>query len=137
MEEGRNRKRETEGRKRKRGEGRGKKGEEERQGERKERWKKNEGGEGGRRRESREGKKKKRLEQQCYHMHQPLSYIISYRIISYQITARRLFSLLPANSCLGLYYAQHYSLGMLRKLAWLVFVSYLMPHIYIMFPMFI
>ena len=27
------------------------------------------------------------------------------------------------------YYAQHYSLGVLRKLTWLVFVSYLMPYI--------
>ena len=50
--------------------------------------------------------------------------------VSYQITARRLFSLLPANSCFGLYYAQHYSLGVLRKLTWLVFVSYLMPYIF-------
>ena len=40
--------------------------------------------------------------------------------------AHRLFSLLLANSCFGLYYAQHYSfLGMLRKLTWLVFLSYI------------
>ena len=38
----------------------------------------------------------------------------AYHILSYQITARRLFSLLPANSCFGLCYAQHYSLGVLR-----------------------
>ena len=35
---------------------------------------------------------------------------------SYQITARGLFSLLLANSCFSLYYAQHYSLRVLRKL---------------------
>ena len=35
--------------------------------------------------------------------------------IIYQITAHRLFSLLLANLCFGLYYAQHYSLGVLRK----------------------
>ena len=46
---------------------------------------------------------------------------------SYQITGHRLFTLLPANSCFGLYYAQHYSLGVLHKLTWLVFISYLMP----------
>ena len=39
------------------------------------------------------------------------------------------FSLLPANLCFRLYYAQHYSLAVLRKLTWLVFVSYLMPYI--------
>ena len=35
---------------------------------------------------------------------------------SYQITARGLFSLLLANSCFSLYYAQRYSLRVLRKL---------------------
>ena len=51
-------------------------------------------------------------------------------ILSYQITGHRLFTLLPANSCFGLYYAQHYSLGVLHKLTWLVFISYLMPWIF-------
>ena len=51
-------------------------------------------------------------------------------ITSYQITGHRLFTLLPANSCIGLYYAQHYSLGVLHKLPWLVFISYLMPCIF-------
>ena len=64
----------------------------------------------------------------------PPSVLVLHNIISYQITAAGLFSLLPANSCFGLDYAQHYTLGVLRKLTWLVFVSYLMPY---RFPMFI
>ena len=49
-----------------------------------------------------------------------------FSLSSYQITARRLFSLLPANSCFGLYYVQHYFyfLGVQRKFTLLVFVSY-------------
>ena len=133
MEEGRNGKREIEGRKRKRGERRGKKGGRRETGERKERWKKMRRGRRGRKAERKKGGKKEeaiRASVLPYASVTLLYHIISYRIISYQITARRLFSVLPANSCLSLYYAQHYSLGVLRKLTWLVFVSYLMQHIY-------
>ena len=35
---------------------------------------------------------------------------------AYQITAWRLYSLLPANLCFGLYYAQHYSFRVLHKI---------------------
>ena len=52
----------------------------------------------------------------------------------YQITACRLFSLLLANLCSGLYYAQHslkiFFLGVLCKLTWLVFVIYFVPYIF-------
>ena len=56
---------------------------------------------------------------------------VSYRYIRlYQIMARRLFSLLPANSRFGLYYAQRDSFsGALCKLTWLVFISNLVPYI--------
>ena len=51
-------------------------------------------------------------------------------ILSYEITDRRLFSFLLASAlCFGLYYTM-LIFFLLRKLTWLVFVSYLVPYIF-------